>query len=287
MARNIQANALIILRVLDEYGEGDFSELECREILRLSGLSKTEFDRADTYLLQRHLVDGTQGGLDGSRSLEAEGHDYLHNVMATRYSLSLAAEQILTYLSKHHDSSMHGRPEWMKELSLDQTYYDEACRELAAYDFIQPGWQDIGLVIALNQKGRQAVMENFQKADIPSTQVTFDQRGQQVTYQYNAARDINIGAVQNKVELIDQLEKLKTEVSKAEAAEIIDAEIATDARYEIERAVNLAKKATPDKKTVIERLEGAARLLQGITAAAGLIEALGKAVEQVQKLNLF
>ena len=29
----------------------------------------------------------------------------------------------------------------------------------------------------------------------------FDQRGQQVTYQYNAAGDINFGAVQNRMDL--------------------------------------------------------------------------------------
>jgi len=44
-----------------------------------------------------------------------------------------------------------------------------------------------------------------------------DQRGQQVTYQYNAAGDINIGAVQNRTELVGELRKLKGEIEQATA----------------------------------------------------------------------
>ena len=39
----------------------------------------------------------------------------------------------------------------------------------------------------------------------------FDQREQHVNYQYNAAGDINISAVQNTLQLADQLEKLRDE----------------------------------------------------------------------------
>jgi myo-inositol-1-phosphate synthase len=53
----------------------------------------------------------------------------------------------------------------------------------------------------------------------------FDQRGQKVTYQYNAAGDINFGNVQNRADLISELKKLKDEISKAGEAEVIDAEI--------------------------------------------------------------
>ena len=39
----------------------------------------------------------------------------------------------------------------------------------------------------------------------------FDQRGQRVTYQYNAAGDINFGAVQNRMDLVGELGKLQRE----------------------------------------------------------------------------
>ena len=51
----------------------------------------------------------------------------------------------------------------------------------------------------------------------------FDMRGQKVIYQYNEAHNINFGNVQNRTDLIGELEKLKNEISKAGEAEIIDA----------------------------------------------------------------
>lgn len=48
----------------------------------------------------------------------------------------------------------------------------------------------------------------------------FDQRGQQVNYQYNAAGDINLDFVQNQTQLVEELGKLKAELSKAAEAYI-------------------------------------------------------------------
>ncbi len=55
----------------------------------------------------------------------------------------------------------------------------------------------------------------------------FDQQGQQVNYQYNAAGNINLGSVQNQAQLANQLEKLKAELSAAAEAQVIDAETFT------------------------------------------------------------
>jgi hypothetical protein len=41
----------------------------------------------------------------------------------------------------------------------------------------------------------------------------FDMRGQRVTNQYNAGRDMNFGAVQTPVDLIAELEKLSGQVT--------------------------------------------------------------------------
>ena len=50
----------------------------------------------------------------------------------------------------------------------------------------------------------------------------FDQRGQQVTYQYNAAGDINFGAVQNRMDLVGELGKLQREMTQAKQAGVFD-----------------------------------------------------------------
>lgn len=111
----------------------------------------------------------------------------------------------------------------------------------------------------------------------------FDQRGQHVTYQYNAAGDINFGAVQNKMEVIGQLENLQTELKRAIEAGVFDEEVATDAEYQLKKAVQQAKKHEPDKKGVLDRLKGVKTLIEGVTATGGLVSALVKAAEVVQK----
>ncbi len=42
-------------------------------------LSLSDFDTADTYLLQKKYVDGTQGGMSGSRSITVGGVDFYEN----------------------------------------------------------------------------------------------------------------------------------------------------------------------------------------------------------------
>jgi hypothetical protein len=83
----------------------------------------------------------------------------------------------------------------------------------------------------------------------------FDQRGQSVSNQYNAAGDINFG----------------------------DAEIATDAEYHITKAVQQAKKPEPDKKAILDHLATAKAAIEGVAAASGMITALVKAAEVVSK----
>ena len=117
---------------------------------------------------------------------------------------------------------------------------------------------------------------------------TFDQRGQQVTYQYNAAGDINFGAVRNRADAVCELEKLKAEVTKAAEAQVIDAEVATDVEYHLAKAVQQAKKPDPDKPTIVRHLKGAQELVESVagnvTAASGLAAALAQAAAAVQAL---
>lgn len=111
----------------------------------------------------------------------------------------------------------------------------------------------------------------------------FDQRGQHVTYQYNAAGNINFGTVQNQVDVLDELTKLQAELTKAIEADIFDEDTATDAEYQLKKAVQQAQKPEPEKKTVLEHLQEAKALIEGVAAAAGLVTALSQAAAMVQK----
>lgn len=113
----------------------------------------------------------------------------------------------------------------------------------------------------------------------------FDQRGQHVTYQYNAAGDINFGAVQNRMDLLAQLEALQTELDRAVAQGVFeDEEVAVETEAALKKALIQAKKPEPDKKKLIDRLQEARALLEGVAAAAGLVGALASAASLVQKL---
>ena len=111
----------------------------------------------------------------------------------------------------------------------------------------------------------------------------FDQRGQQVTYQYNAAGDINFGAVQNRLDLVGELGKLQGEMTKAKQAGVFDEGMATDAEYQLTKAVQEAKKPVPNKGTLLDHLNSTKTLVEGIAAAGGLVTALTKAAELVQQ----
>ncbi len=64
---------------------------------------------------------------------------------------------------------------------------------------------------------------------------------------------------------------------------VFDEDVATDAQYQVKKAVIEAQKPQPDKKTIADRLAGAKTLIEGVAAAGGLVNALVKAAEVVQK----
>ncbi|HSH82144.1 MAG TPA: hypothetical protein VLA19_26760 [Herpetosiphonaceae bacterium] len=118
---------------------------------------------------------------------------------------------------------------------------------------------------------------------LPATNY-FDQRGQTVQHQYNAARDINFSTVQNAFQLVDELGKLKAEVRKAGDEQVIEGEIVDEAEHQLAKAITQAKKPVPDKKTIIEHLTSAKSVIEGATAATGLINAVTAAIDAVQNL---
>lgn len=113
---------------------------------------------------------------------------------------------------------------------------------------------------------------------------TFDQRGQTVQYQYNAAGNINIDSIDTKLELTQELEKLKAEITKASEAKVIDAELADDATHELNKVITESKKPEPDKTVMLSRVEKAKSLVTNVGALAGVAGALVKIGELIVKV---
>jgi hypothetical protein len=112
----------------------------------------------------------------------------------------------------------------------------------------------------------------------------FDQRRQRVNCQYNASGNINFGAVENRVNLIGELEKLKEEVVLAGNSSVDYSEIVTDTQYQIQKALDQARKPEPTKSVILDHLSRAKGFAKGLVEAGGLVTGIMKAIELVQKL---
>lgn len=99
-----------------------------------------------------------------------------------------------------------------------------------------------------------------------------------------AGHDLNFGTVQNKQELLSQLEKLKDVFIKAGETQIINEETAIDAEAEVKKAIGQAKKPAPDKKSILDYLTAAKSLIEGIGGASGLVTSIVGAIAAVHKL---
>ena len=69
-------NAVRILAYLVEKDAIGARSIKVKEIFESVGLSESEFDSADTYLLEQKYVEGTMGGYEGIRWLTGQGIEY-------------------------------------------------------------------------------------------------------------------------------------------------------------------------------------------------------------------
>ena len=112
----------------------------------------------------------------------------------------------------------------------------------------------------------------------------FNQEGQQVFYQYNAAGNINFGNVNNNITLAYELKKILTEIKNATKSGILDKEISIGVETKMKKAIVQAEKPNPDKKILLEHIDGAKSLIEGIVSAVGLVSGLAQAAEVVRKI---
>ncbi len=117
-----------------------------------------------------------------------------------------------------------------------------------------------------------------------SRNTMFDQRGQQVDTQYNIAGDYNPADVQDRANAVAELRKLLAEIDRTETAGLLDADVATDATYQIKKALNQAEKPEPDRNSILDHLTAATEMITAVSGTVGLATALIQAMQMVQRL---
>ncbi|OGP82476.1 MAG: hypothetical protein A2Z08_03515 [Deltaproteobacteria bacterium RBG_16_54_11] len=73
-------NAIKILKYLIDNNAMVGKSIKVKDIYDSVNLPREEFDSADTYLLQQKYVEGTLGGMDGSRWLTGAGVEFEENI---------------------------------------------------------------------------------------------------------------------------------------------------------------------------------------------------------------
>jgi hypothetical protein len=112
----------------------------------------------------------------------------------------------------------------------------------------------------------------------------FDQRGQNVEYQFNAAGSINIDAINSPKGFVTELVKFQEEISKAEAIGTIDKESAIEIKYHILTATKEALHEKPDKAKITAYLSKVLDILKDISTMVGLLTGLAKLSEIIPKI---
>src|SRR5688572_11925979 len=130
---DVISDAMLIIRCLYDTGAVSAGSVDFkgRELIKLTGLSESEVDAADTYLLQAGFVEGTNG-LDGSRWLTPSGVERFGKEKANRIPLSALAERIARYVSEQSSdpaSKAIDSNKIQSALVLDKLSYRKACQE--------------------------------------------------------------------------------------------------------------------------------------------------------------
>lgn len=112
----------------------------------------------------------------------------------------------------------------------------------------------------------------------------FNMSHQKVKNQYIAGRDIHFGPSDTKEDIVQELKKLLDEVTKAAQDHVINDDVAVDVEANIRKATIQADKPQPDKERILDYLNKAKGLIEGITSATGLVAGIVQAVEAVRRI---
>ncbi len=117
----------------------------------------------------------------------------------------------------------------------------------------------------------------------------FDQRHQHVNQQTNIAGNVEnviFDSGSDKSKLIAELQYLLSDLDYATKTGIIPDETSIDVESHIKKAVVEIKKPKPKKQSVVDHIESAKKLLEGVTSATGLVTALIHAAQVVREFFL-
>ncbi len=112
---------------------------------------------------------------------------------------------------------------------------------------------------------------------------TFDQRGQKVNNQINVAGNFNFGT-NNSADISPELQKLLDEIKKAIKSGNVDAETGIDVEAKVKKAIVQAEKPNPDKKGILDNINGAKLLIEGMSSAVNLVTLFVQASDMVRRL---
>lgn len=112
----------------------------------------------------------------------------------------------------------------------------------------------------------------------------FDQRGQQVEYQYNAAGNIHISQAETTAQFAEELAKLRGELDLAKNAGAIPANTAAEASKDLSRALKEVQAPEPRKGNILDHIGKAKALLQDFGEAVQLVAALTQAAVVISDL---
>jgi len=165
---NLHDHAIMLLRYMLEEGLIAPRGISPTKLKLAIGFSNEEFNGAERFALQGHLVEGGGGGDNGVRWLTPGGVQYITEEMKGRESISLDSERVLRFLIQEiKDNDFLTQDEILKGVKISAERYHEVCQQLADFDFVKifdPG-EFPGLVPT--KTGRQAVHRNFQQ--LPSS----------------------------------------------------------------------------------------------------------------------
>lgn len=112
---------------------------------------------------------------------------------------------------------------------------------------------------------------------------TFDQRGQKVNKQINVAGNFNFGT-NNSADVSPELQRLLNEIKKAIKSGDVDAETGIDVEAKLKKAIVQAEKPNPDKKGILDNINGAKLLIEGVSSAVNLVTLFVQAADMVRRL---
>jgi hypothetical protein len=102
--------------------------------------------------------------------------------------------------------------------------------------------------------------------------------------QYNAEGDMYIGGAQHVEELGKLLKNLQQQLVQARQQGVLDVDTSSDAEELVDKALEQSKKPAPNKKTMLNYLNTAKGIVEGVAAASGIVTTLVQVIGAVQRL---